>query len=809
MTNLALRAAKALQSKISPPSIEAALAAVIDAVPAGYLLFGSRRQVLRCGGLATLGIGVVSEHALGETAASVFQRMPQIAAAVDRAYSGETVVETALVDSFVYAYRAFPVPEGESPEFVVLVFPTRPNPVRTPRENHLGDLLNRIPVGIVTLDRTGRIQELNKTAERIFGSAANDVLGRRVGIVLPELDIETAMPSSPMDMTGRRPDGSSIPVTVELAISGMGREKIVSVIVTDITERQAASEALAESDARYALAASGANDGLWEWNLEAGTVHFSARWRTLLGLEEENIKYTPEAWLSRIHPDDVDTFCDRFDAHLEGRIPQFEHEYRMRHANGEFRWVMARGVVARRDDGEPYLMAGSQSDISDRKVAEESLTHGALHDALTGLPNRGLMLDRVGQAIARLGRDKTHNFALALLDLDRFIVVNESLGHAAGDELLVSIARRLEPKMVPGNTLARLGGDEFAILLEDYASLEDVRGTIEELQDTISQPFDIYGEEIFVSASFGVAVGAPGYQRAEEVLRDADLAMYRAKKEGTSGYETFDENRHRQVVNKLQAETMLRKALENGDIVPHYQPIVDLKTGAIAGFEALARMTHPTRGIIPPGEFIGIAEETGLIVPLGEQVLEKACAAASAWQERFGLEGKLSMSVNLSARHIAEDNIVDLMRDVLSRSGLPPRDLKIEITESLIMTNPELAAQTLARMKELGVTLSLDDFGTGYSSLSYLRRFPLDTLKMDRSFVGRMDSDERDLELVRMIILLAHTLGMEVVGEGIETESQLTLLRDLNCEFGQGYFFAKPLAEDDAAELLATAPRWN
>lgn len=789
--------------------METALAAVIDAVPAGYLLFDSRRQVLRCGGLATLDIGVVSENVLGETAESIFQRMPQIAAAVDRAYSGEIVAETERVGGFVYAYRAFPVPDGTSPEFVVLVFPTRPNPVRTPRENHLGNLLDRIPVGIITLDRAGCIRELNKTAERIFSFAANDVLGRKVDTVLPELNIETVAPTSPMEMMGRRANGSSIPVTAELTVSGTDQDKIVSIIVTDISERQAASEALAESDARYALAASGANDGLWEWNLEAGTVHFSTRWRTLLGLEEENIKYTPEEWLSRIHPDDVDTFCERFDAHLEGAIPQFEHEYRMRHANGEFRWVLARGVAARRDDGEPYLMAGSQSDISDRKVAEESLSHGALHDALTGLPNRSLMLDRVGQAIARLGRDKTHSFALALLDLDRFMIVNESLGHAAGDELLVSIARRLEPKMVPGNTLARLGGDEFAILFGDLASLDDIRGTIGELQKTISQPFKINGEEIFVSASFGVALGAPGYQRAEEMLRDADLAMYRAKKEGKSGFETFDEHRHRQAVNQLQAETLLRRALENGDIVAHYQPIVDLRTGVIAGFEALARMTHPTRGIIPPGEFIGIAEETGLIVPLGEQVLEKACAAASAWQERFGLEGKLSMSVNLSARHIAEENIVDLMGDVLSRSGLPPKDLKIEITESLIMTNPELAAQTLAKMKELGVTLSLDDFGTGYSSLSYLRRFPLDTLKMDRSFVGRMDSDERDLELVRMIILLAHTLGMEVVGEGIETESQLTLLRDLNCEFGQGYFFAKPLPEKDAAALLATAPQWD
>ena len=670
------------------------------------------------------------------------------------------------------------------------------------------ELLDCLSEGIVTADLAGRVQSSNKAAKEIFDCDGHLAPGTPLNEVMPAVSIdETGVPKDG-DWSLARRDGTDIPVNVASYKMRLDGRECVVVVLTDNTERETVRRALAESDARYALVAAGANDGLWEWNLEEGTVQFSGRWRTLLGLEEASLKHTPEAWLSRIHPDDVDTFCDRFDSHLEGKTSQFEHEYRMKHANGEYRWVQARGIVARRENGDPFLMAGSQSDITDRKTAEESLTHRALHDALTGLPNRALVLDRVNQALARLERNEEQNFALAILDLDRFMIVNESLGHAAGDELLVSLARRLETKIAPGNTLARLGGDEFAVLLEDFETTDEIRVTIRELQHVISQPISMHGRDVFVSASIGVALGGPGYKRAEEVLRDADLAMYRAKKNGVAGFEFFDEARHRGSVDLLQVETSIRRALENDDILVHYQPIVDLNKGVLTGFEALARMAHPTRGLVPPGEFIPVAEDTGLIVPLGERVLEMACDAASAWQSKFGLANKLSMSVNLSARHLAQENIVNVLENALARSSLPPQDLKIEITESLIMTNPELAAQMLARIKELGVTLSLDDFGTGYSSLSYLRRFPIDTLKMDRSFVGRMDTDDRDMELVRMIILLAHTLGMEVIGEGIESESQVGLLRDLNCEFGQGFFFARPLPEDDAIRMLSAPPAW-
>jgi diguanylate cyclase (GGDEF)-like protein/PAS domain S-box-containing protein len=783
---------------------------VADANPLGFILVGPQRRVLRCGGVVLSEIGLVADQAVGEHITQLFPDHPQVVASINRAYLGQVVNRIINIKELTYELSVFPASGRNAPDCVLaVVSPVDDVGFETTDDSNIGDLLARINEGVVTADQTGRIVTLNAAAERILGVTIvkNDALTLKT--ILPDILTDVVLEMAPRNTLAHLADGSTVSVSVSAFPSRFEGERAVTVIITDMTERETAKRALAACDARYALVSAGANDGLWEWNLEDGTVHFSTRWRMLLGLEKEAIKHTPEAWLSRIHPNDVDIFCNRFDAHLEGETSQFEHEYRMRHANGEYRWVQARGIVARRENSEPFLMAGSQADITDRKLAEDSLTHGAMHDALTGLPNRGLMLDRIGQALARMKRSHEHRFALAIFDLDRFMVVNESLGHAAGDELLVSLARRLEPHITPGNTLARLGGDEFAILIEEFESLDEAKETIGELQSEISQPFKINGEEIFISASFGVAVGAMEYTRSEELLRDADLAMYRAKKESKSGFETFDRNRHRRAVNQLQVETMLRRALDNGDIVVHYQPIVDLRTGTISGFEALTRLEHPTRGLVPPGEFIDIAEETGLIVPLGEQVLEKACAIASEWQRNFDLKNQLSMSVNFSARHISEDNVVGLLESALDRSGLPPENLKIEITESLIMTNPELAAQTFAKIKELGVTLSLDDFGTGYSSLSYLRRFPIDTLKMDRSFVGRMDTDERDLELVRMIILLAHTLGMDVIGEGIETASQLGLLRDLNCEYGQGYLFAQPLPADAAAEMLATAPVWS
>ncbi|MEX2616700.1 MAG: EAL domain-containing protein [Alphaproteobacteria bacterium] len=670
------------------------------------------------------------------------------------------------------------------------------------QERLLSGILDSISDGVVTVNTKGQIESINRAGLELFGFSGDQIVDRNIETLIPELGIVRMASLKKTEAVGRRKDGSNFDVRLMMTSFKQGGEQKYFATIVDTSSGQGSKTDIRESEERYALAALGANDGLWDWNLDDGTIYLSPRWRSMLGLEENDLKNSPEEWLSRIHPDDVVAFCEGFDAHLDGTSSQFEHEFRMRHANGEYRWMQARGLAVRQADGKVYRMAGSQSDITDRKLAEERLMHGALHDPLTSLPNRALMLDRLGQALSRMERNDDLNFALAILDIDRFMLVNESLGHVVGDELLVSLSRRMEAEIGTGNTLARLGGDEFAILMENPDTLVDIKGYVKRLQEVIAKPFELLGKDVYVSASFGIVPGDSSYTRASDMLRDADLAMYRAKKEGKTGFEVFEESRHRREFDQLQVETSLRQGLEEGWIHVYYQPIVDLKTRKIKGFEALSRLIHPTHGVIPPAEFIGVAEETGLIVPLGEQMLLMACAQTVEWQQQFGISDALDISVNLSARHLAEDNIVELLGDVLEKTKIPPASLKVEITESLIMSNPELAAQTLDRIKKLGITLSLDDFGTGYSSLSYLRRFPIDTLKMDRSFVAPIDTDKRDLELVRMIILLAHTLGMDVVGEGIETESHLDLLRDLDCEYGQGYFFSRPLPAADVAALL-------
>ena len=783
------------------PSSEALLAAVTDAAPVAFLVLDSNRIVRRFGGSAIARIGVKPATLSGMSFDHLFVGHANLRSALTRAFSGADSASTADINGTTIGFQFLPAAD-KSPSVTVVAFEIPRSYPQAEQERLLGGILDSISDGVVTVNLKGRIENINRAGLELFGFSGDQIVGENIEALIPELGIVRMASLKETETVGRRQDGTNFNVRLLMTPFKQGDEQKYVATITDTSTSRGSKTDIRESEERYALAALGANDGLWDWNLEDGTIYLSSRWRSMLGLEENDLKNSPEEWLSRIHPDDVVGFCEDFDAHLDGTSSQFEHEFRMRHANGDFRWMQARGLAVRQADGKVYRMAGSQSDITDRKLAEERLMHGALHDPLTSLPNRALMLDRLGQALSRMERNVELNFALAILDLDRFMLVNESLGHVVGDELLVSLSRRLEAEVGVGNTLARLGGDEFAILMEDGDTLADIKSYVKRLQEVIAKPFELLGKDVYVSASFGIVSGEPSYTRASDMLRDADLAMYRAKKEGKTGFEVFEESRHRREFDQLQVETSLRQGLEEGWIHVYYQPIVDLKTRKIKGFEALSRLIHPTHGIIPPVEFIGVAEETGLIVPLGEQMLEMACAQTVEWQREFGLSDELDISVNLSARHLAEDNIVELLQEVLEKTKIPPASLKVEITESLIMSNPELAAQTLDRIKKLGITLSLDDFGTGYSSLSYLRRFPIDTLKMDRSFVAPIDTDKRDLELVRMIILLAHTLGMEVVGEGIETESHLDLLRGLDCEYGQGYFFSRPLPAGEVAALL-------
>jgi diguanylate cyclase (GGDEF)-like protein/PAS domain S-box-containing protein len=572
---------------------------------------------------------------------------------------------------------------------------------------------------------------------------------------------------------------------------------VVLVHTQDATARRA-EERLRASEERYALAAEGANDGLWDWDVAGRRLYVSARGKAMLGYAGDEMGDRPEEWLGRVHPEDVERVRAELASQQAGERALFESVHRLRHRDGGYRWAHVRGVALRGPDGRPVRMAGSITDVTERRVAEELLHHNALHDAVTGLPNRTLLLDRVGLALRR-GTRHGRGCALLCLGLDGFKVINESLGHAAGDLLLAEVARRLEQALRSADTVARLGADVFAVLVDEMRDPAEVRIVADRVHEALAAPFELAGRTVFATASIGIAAAGED-DTAEALLRDADTAMYRAKGRGRARSEMYDAGMQAAALQRLHLESDLRGAVERGELTLAYQPLVSLADGRIAGFEALARWRHPDRGELLPAEFIPVAEETGLIVPLGRWVLREACRQMREWNRRYG--AALSVNVNLSPRQFGDPGLAADVAQALRETELPASFLKLEITENLLMGDAGGAAATLEELKTLGVDLCIDDFGIGYSSLSYLHRFPIDTLKIDRSFITRLGADAQSEQIVRTILVLAQTLGLRAVAEGVETPEQAETLRSIGCEYAQGYRFSHPLPGNAAGAMI-------
>jgi diguanylate cyclase (GGDEF)-like protein/PAS domain S-box-containing protein len=612
----------------------------------------------------------------------------------------------------------------------------------------------------------------------------------------------------PIIMVTAVADSASIAQALELGANDYVIKPIdFSVAIARIRSQLAGKQALTalrQSEERYALAARGANDGLWDWNLENGKIYYSPRWKQLLGWGEDEISDDPEEWTSRIHPKDLLAFEHALDRHLSGNDTAFECDYRMLHRDFGYRWMASRGLAVRDEAGKPVRMVGSQSDV----------TAKVTRDVLTGLPNRLLLEDRLQAALEHSRTEPTWHFAVCFLDVDRFKLINDTMGHLAGDRLLQEVAERLKTSVrdyeVSGRSegedlVARLGGDEFAILLEGISGREALEKIGERVVRSMRTALRYSEDEIYCSISVGMVLSQPDYQAPEEILRDADTAMYAAKSMGGGRWALFEDSMRDLLRLRVQTEIDLRRALERDELRVFYQPRVLLETGEVFGFEALVRWQHPTRGLLSPLDFIPAAEESGLIVEMGLWVLREACRQTREWQIRFPHDPPLDIAVNLSVRQCREPKLVETVKRILEETALPPASLNLELTESLLFEDLAQARALLNSLKSVGVGLKIDDFGTGYSCLRYLCELPFDTVKIDRSFTQELsarNSDSAETAIVRSIVSMAESLKMGVIAEGVESVAHVRELLAVGCRFGQGYFFSRPVDASESTNFL-------
>ncbi|MEB3289846.1 MAG: EAL domain-containing protein [Leptolyngbya sp.] len=584
----------------------------------------------------------------------------------------------------------------------------------------------------------------------------------------------------------------------------------------DRRERLQAQADLERTRELLQLAIEGSGIGLWSWHIPSGGVWANERCIQLLGYDPATTDLdltTIDTWRQRIHPDDYDRHQSLLQAHLAGLSPTFDCEIRLRHRQGHWIWVLDRGKVAEWDQADqPQRMSGTFTDITERKQAEEErhqaaaeILHNSLHDALTGLPNRTFLKQRLELAIQRSRRYAQAQFAVLFLDLDHFKVINDSLGHLAGDEILVSVAHTLKAMVRATDMAARLGGDEFVLLLEDLDSLQEVEVVAERLLGELQRPFLVQGRAMFLNASLGIVTSLAHYQDPTEPLRDADIAMYKAKARGRGCFVLFDPSMRQHVLDRLQLEQDLRQAIDQQELDLHYQPILRLATGQICGFEVLVRWHHPQRGLLLPADFIPMAEETGLIAPLDRWVLATGLQQLTTWQRHYPHLAHLALSFNVSPQALWGEDLMPHLQDLLAQTTLLPCCLNLEIAESTLIHDIQAIALRLQQLRDLGLSLTIDDFGTGHSSLSYLHQLPVSALKIDRAFVTTMETHRHSAKIVETLITLSNRLGLDAVAEGVETEAQNQRLRSLGCDLAQGYWFAHPLPAASAEQWLRAA----
>lgn len=654
------------------------------------------------------------------------------------------------------------------------------------------------------------VLDVNEHACKMYGFTRNEFIGKSLKTISKDVargreyieKLLARVEQETLESVHFHKNGSPLNVMLNATVIEFQDQKSILCIIRDVTQHAQANAALRKSEKKFRTLIENMTEGLLEVDQNERIIFTNARFCEMTGysqaellgqkaseflLDEEGREIVHQANLRRL-----------------GGVSD-TYELKIVKKNGEPLWVLVGGVPLTDSDGKIVGSMGIHTNITERKRVEEKLLHNAMHDALTGLPNRALFLEHLRRVMSR-GTFKEKSFAVLFLDFDGFKLINDSLGHAAGDTLLKLIAGRLEGLLRGNDIVARLGGDEFTILLDELNEPEDVLNVVRRIQDILTRPFSLGGRDVFISASIGIALKDEKYRMPEEILRDADIAMYRAKSAGKARHEIFNHEMHEQVNKRLRLETELRLALERGEFRVFYQPIMHLTTNRLIGFESLVRWFHPERGIVMPNDFIPVAEETGLIVPMGEWVLRESCRQIGEWQKRYPERKDLHISVNLSCKQFIQHDLADRVAAILLETGLDARHLRLEVTESHVMENSQMAINIMNKLRELGVRLSIDDFGTGYSSLSYLQRLPIDFLKIDRSFVDVMNATMENSEIVKAIVMLAKNLGMDVIAEGIETEEQAASLINLECTFGQGFFYSKPTDAAQAELILSESP---